>query len=1042
MKSIILPLIVLLLTQSPGSDLASRTIPVTGTEFHQSILLQSGPQHNLRPDPIVLPNQGLPLTQNRADKDTIIISPGHGWTDQPDGEWTLQRHYFYGIVEDYINMDFAEDLNARLVATGFDAQSVRNLNREAGDHPSGHPWWEMNASEYVRHQGVPWPVWHGGFEGNDRDIIARPEYGNWIGADMLISIHNNGNGGRHCPFEGTETWYDISNGYRVQSQRLASYIQARLIERLRDRWDPKWCSRGSKAAVGYYGEIRRFQGPSVLLELAFMDIRDNNQAIQSKEFRTEAITAIYQGILDYYDDETLDHAPPSQPHYKNLALGHPHLPHIETLHHLKFIPPDWADLKPDQFARRQQAAQWITWTMQDVQTYDDGYCAFRDVCPGHPFYQPIRYLKQKKLIPENRAKRRYFPNGVITRGEVAAMVVLAHDQVDLDYEDCVEIFTDVPCDHPYYLHIRRLQEGIDQREFDFSLARNEENEFEPEKLVTFGEIAELLIFGLKAERLLVRYHDVLPGHPFYYYLEALGGRDIAGCEPDPQLFCLDAPLTRADMAELFIRGLGQLPHYGQDEDAAPAEFWDVFPNHPDYVYIRRMAELGLDQGFDNGSFRPNDSLTRADFAQRLGEILVDRLNVACPEQHRLIFTDVDPSDPAYSAIQCLADLEISHGFPDQTFRPDDLITRGSAAKYVALGLIERIPASFQEDYFDDVPENDRREQAALYKIGPKGQGEFARYVVPEGDRDWVKIFVPLRTTNTDWRLPRTFQIGTLYEEPNADIAFAIFAADEEEAPLAIGQGRSQDGGSFMLWQVSEANDYYLELTNTHPFAQEGVAAHIHLQEVSCVEDLNRDQRIDLHDLREVTARWHTKLGDADYHWRVDFNGDGQITVLDVQQVAHQWQHHCDEDYEAVYRPPASITPITTLQINTPTLTLNAGEQVTVDVVASDMQNLGAFELTMRYEPDSVEVVNVAFGEILHRSERLFLPLDWKIDAEQGIVTFAGFSVGNDKQGLDGQGTLATLTLQSRQSGDAPLTLRQATLTDIARHEAIVRLKNE
>lgn len=223
----------------------------------------------------------------------VIISPGHGRYDN-GGSWPFQRPEYYGLREDLINSTLVTELQNKLAWSAI-TRPTRQLSQSAGSHSSGYAWWEMDASEYVRNLGAPYEVWNGGLLGISRDIMARPRYGNWVAGNAMISIHNNGGGG--C---GTETWYDTGNGYQAQSQQLAALIQSKLISRLRARWNPNWCDRGVKGSNGGYGENRYFNGPAVIVELAFMDNEYNNSALKNAWFRAIATGAINDAILEYF----------------------------------------------------------------------------------------------------------------------------------------------------------------------------------------------------------------------------------------------------------------------------------------------------------------------------------------------------------------------------------------------------------------------------------------------------------------------------------------------------------------------------------------------------------------------------------------------------------------------------------------------------------------------------------------------------------------------------------------------------------------------
>jgi hypothetical protein len=73
---------------------------------------------------------------------------------------------------------------------------------------------------------------------------------------------------------------------------------------------------------------------------------------------------------------------------------------------------------------------------------------------------------------------------------------------------------------------------------------------------------------------------------------------------------------------------------------------------------------------------------------------------ACPSA----FTDVPPSNAFYQYVECLACQQIIGGYPDNTFRPSNNITRGQAAKILsnAAGYSDPIPQS-QQTFHDVAP---------------------------------------------------------------------------------------------------------------------------------------------------------------------------------------------------------------------------------------------------------------------------------------------------------------------------------------------------
>ena len=223
----------------------------------------------------------------------VVVSAGHGWywNEQYSG-WHLQRDHFWGIVEDAVNWDFASGVQAALRRTRFDARLARNPDPLARPGPSGHPAWQEGAVYFIKGLGAPGDVWNIGVNDYARDINARPLYANWIGADLVVSIHNNGGGGT-----GTETWYDETNGYADESRRLAEIVNTHIVNAIRRFYDADWPDRGLRSCNGCKGENRLANSPAVILEIAFMDTKSpDNDALHNPAFRRIVAYAIRDGL--------------------------------------------------------------------------------------------------------------------------------------------------------------------------------------------------------------------------------------------------------------------------------------------------------------------------------------------------------------------------------------------------------------------------------------------------------------------------------------------------------------------------------------------------------------------------------------------------------------------------------------------------------------------------------------------------------------------------------------------------------------------------
>ena len=107
----------------------------------------------------------------------------------------------------------------------------------------------------------------------------------------------------------------------------------------------------------------------------------------------------------------------------------------------------------------------------------------------------------------------------------------------------------------------------------------------------------------------------------------------------------------------------------------------AFPDVTDADTARNVEVLrlmGVIEG-DNGMFRPNSSLTRAEFC-KMAVVLTGKRSVATRFGSRTVFPDVKASHWAVGYINYAAskDVGMVHGMPDGTFLPNRAITCGEA----------------------------------------------------------------------------------------------------------------------------------------------------------------------------------------------------------------------------------------------------------------------------------------------------------------------------------------------------------------------------
>lgn len=128
----------------------------------------------------------------------------------------------------------------------------------------------------------------------------------------------------------------------------------------------------------------------------------------------------------------------------------------------------------------------------------------------------------------------------------------------------------------------------------------------------------------------------------------------------------DKSMTRAEVAAMFVRLMEKAP------DASVVSFNDVAPGAWYYDYIAKAEAAGILKGYEDGSFRPQGEITRAEFAA-----IATRFDQLTPAP--IVFTDVAKDYWAHDAIAAAYGKGWIAGYEDNTFRPTQSIKRSEVA---------------------------------------------------------------------------------------------------------------------------------------------------------------------------------------------------------------------------------------------------------------------------------------------------------------------------------------------------------------------------
>lgn len=147
------------------------------------------------------------------------------------------------------------------------------------------------------------------------------------------------------------------------------------------------------------------------------------------------------------------------------------------------------------------------------------------------------------------------------------------------------------------------------------------------------------------------------------------------------------PITRAEVAAIFSRLTLETMNVQVDFEAG---FSDISGDDWYHDYVALMEKVGIIKGYEDGTFRPNNSITRAEFATMAARF--DRLS----DINKKAFDDVSTFHWAFESINSAADKGWVTGYEDGTFRPDNQIKRCEAVTIVNRILDEDAEAKYKD----------------------------------------------------------------------------------------------------------------------------------------------------------------------------------------------------------------------------------------------------------------------------------------------------------------------------------------------------------
>lgn len=282
-----------------------------------------------------------------------------------------------------------------------------------------------------------------------------------------------------------------------------------------------------------------------------------------------------------------------------------------------------------------------------------------------------------------------------------------------------------------------------------------------------------------------------------------------------------------------------------------ANFSDV-PQESTYrEAIITLTKLGVINGYDDGTFKPEGAITRAEFTKMIMTALGRGDATTEPTE----FSDINGHWAKYY-IKNAYDMDIINGFPDGTFAPDAQVTYEQALKMVvcALGYVD-----FAED-------------KGGYPIGYKNQAKDLKLtegISGQGDSE-----------------PALRQV----------IAQVVFNALDVEKRHKDRNGNWQLTGETILSDDLDMIKLTGVLVGVEDVVTEDCTKNL-LQYQMAVEDKNKDVVIDTRQYKDMTiSGLQNYVGnEVTVYYRIESTGENSLVIFDADTVENTTQTILSED---------------------------------------------------------------------------------------------------------------------------------------------------
>ena len=176
--------------------------------------------------------------------------------------------------------------------------------------------------------------------------------------------------------------------------------------------------------------------------------------------------------------------------------------------------------------------------------------------------------------------------------------------------------------------------------------------------------SDTIILGLSC------FPDIPLTNEFNTYICNLKNDNVIGGYPDGT-YKPNNLVNRGAMAKFMINGSGM------PINTNCPQFSDIPADYEFANMIRTLKCNGVISGYPDGTYKPNNKVNRGAMAKFIKNGFNIPTNTTCGD-----FLDVNPTHGFYTEITSLKCANVISGYPDGTYKPNNLVNRGAMAKFV------------------------------------------------------------------------------------------------------------------------------------------------------------------------------------------------------------------------------------------------------------------------------------------------------------------------------------------------------------------------